>query len=282
MSGTGLGRRLGLLQHDRFGRAFPVGTTRGRLARRMIHALRPSPDETIARTIDRFARRQGSGVVFVQIGANDGVTNDPLHDHVVAQGWRGLVVEPVPHLVERLRSTYAGAPEVTVVPRAVSTTSGSMTFFHLRENDDGLPPWYDQLGSFSREQVLQPQHRAAIPNIEDYLVETSVSCTTLPELLEDHGIDALDLLHTDCEGYDLMVLRQLDFERYQPMLILIERVHLSPDDLQAARDLLGRHGYVVIAEGRRDLLAARRSSRTPPEEIRDRWRRLARRRVGAP
>ncbi len=33
---------------------------------------------------------------FIQIGANDGVTNDPIHDLVKSYHWKGVLVEPLP------------------------------------------------------------------------------------------------------------------------------------------------------------------------------------------
>src|SRR5262245_37291248 len=51
-------------------------------------------------------KRNTSDIFFVEIGAMDGISFDPLYKHVVSNGWRGLLVEPLPDLFEQLKETY--------------------------------------------------------------------------------------------------------------------------------------------------------------------------------
>ena len=50
-------------------------------------------------------------VVFVQIGSNDGVTSDPLQYFVDRYAWSGILVEPVPHVFERLHAARGANSE---------------------------------------------------------------------------------------------------------------------------------------------------------------------------
>ncbi len=43
-------------------------------------------------------------VTFVQIGANDGVWNDPIEPYLRGEKWRGVLVEPVPYVFARLKA----------------------------------------------------------------------------------------------------------------------------------------------------------------------------------
>src|SRR5450432_1889496 len=46
-------------------------------------------------------------VSFLQIGSNDGITQDPLREFIVRQPkWRGCFVEPLPHLFAKLKRNY--------------------------------------------------------------------------------------------------------------------------------------------------------------------------------
>src|SRR5664279_1658362 len=45
---------------------------------------------------------------FIGIGANDGVTHDPLYPFVRDFGWRGIMVEPIPEAFAALERNYAG------------------------------------------------------------------------------------------------------------------------------------------------------------------------------
>ena len=40
---------------------------------------------------------------FVQVGANDGVNHDPIFHHVRKYNWKGLLIEPIPDIFEKLK-----------------------------------------------------------------------------------------------------------------------------------------------------------------------------------
>jgi hypothetical protein len=61
---------------------------------------------------DRISKAIGgkSQVFFVQVGSNDGLQGDPIHDFIVSrQSWRGIFIEPVYFLFQRLRKNYGDA-----------------------------------------------------------------------------------------------------------------------------------------------------------------------------
>ncbi len=82
--------------------------------------------------------------------------------------WRGVMVEPVPYVFERLRAAYAGNDRVTLENAAIADRNGRLPFYHLAEAADyepeGMPEWYDGIGSLSCDAVLS--HARAIPDIE--------------------------------------------------------------------------------------------------------------------
>jgi hypothetical protein len=53
---------------------------------------------------------------FIGIGANDGVTHDPLYPFVRDFGWRGIMVEPIPEAFAALERNYANFADVALVP----------------------------------------------------------------------------------------------------------------------------------------------------------------------
>ena len=186
-----------------------------------------------------------------------------------AGGWRGILVEPVPHIFERLAARHAGTPRLTLERCAIAETPGELTFYHLAPSDDAsLPPWYDQLGSFSRDQVLK--HRTAIPDIEQRLVEIQVPSLSLRQLCERHAVERIDLLHVDAEGYDFQILKMLDFRQLPPSTILFEHLHLSAGERQAAAELLQGHGY-RLHYGKSDCFAARTADFPAAAPLWRRW-----------
>lgn len=201
---------------------------------------------------------------FVEIGANDGQAFDQLGPLLADHEWRGIMVEPVPHMFARLQAAYADRPGVVCENVAIADRDGELPFFHFAEASPQerplLPDFYDALGSFSRDVVLSHAEELA-----DRLVETRVPTLTFESLLARHAVERLDLLVIDTEGHDWEILRRIDLGAWRPRLILYEHFHLRAQDRGAARQHLERHGYQTLEEGldtwcldasRRDALTA--------------------------
>jgi FkbM family methyltransferase len=188
---------------------------------------------------------------FVEIGANDGEQHDHLRPYILAGGWRGVMVEPVPYVFARLRSNYAGVKGVALENAAIAGRDGRMTFFHLRdappEERAGLPDWYDGVGSFSREAILS--HAPQMPDIAERIVELEVEALSFDTLVARHALPGIDLLVVDTEGFDWEILRHVDFARHRPRMVVYEHFHLEPPDRAACRAHLEDAGYMTMEEG---------------------------------
>jgi FkbM family methyltransferase len=186
---------------------------------------------------------------FIEIGSNDGEQHDFLRPQILSKRWRGVMVEPVPYVFERLRRNYGELERVALENAAIADRDGRTPFFHLREAgaDEHLPGWYHGVGSFSREAVLG--HRGFIPDVDDRLVETSVRCMTFESLCRKHAVDRLDLLLVDVEGYDAEIVRMVDLSQRHPRLLVFEHYHLSEADRRECTERVEAAGYEVLAEG---------------------------------
>lgn len=188
---------------------------------------------------------------FVEIGSNDGEKYDHLRPFIVSGSWAGIMVEPVPYVFERLRSNYGGVERVSLENVAIGDRDGRLPFYHLSEVDederDGLPDWYDTIGSFLREAVLS--HAGKVPGIEQRIVSTEVPCLTFQSLCARHGVERVDLVLIDTEGFDWQIVRHIDFELYRPRLLIYEHFHLSQADRAECRAHLERLGYETMEEG---------------------------------
>jgi FkbM family methyltransferase len=188
---------------------------------------------------------------FVEVGSNDGEQHDHLRPFILSHGWRGIMVEPVPYVFERLRANYGGLDGLALVNVAVADCDGRLPFYYLappaEHEREALPDWYDGVGSFSREAVLGHRHRIA--DVEHRIVREDVECLSFESLCESHGADRVDLLLIDTEGYDWEILRGIDFERRHPRLVIYEHFHLDAGVRAAARAHLERLGYETMEEG---------------------------------
>ena len=207
--------------------------------------------------------------IFVEIGANDGDKDDVLRTHVLRPGWRGVMVEPVPYLFERLSANYAGVAGIAVENAAVADRDGTQPFFHIAPAPEGeLPYWYDEIGSFSRDFVLR--HAPEIPDIEERLVETEVETLTFASLCERHGLDHVDVVMVDAEGYDAEIVRAFPFARFHPRVLVYEHFHMSRAERAELRALVAAHGYESLEEGMNTFCLDTR----PDDALTRRWRRL--------
>ncbi|MGD1088663.1 MAG: FkbM family methyltransferase [Verrucomicrobiota bacterium] len=186
------------------------------------------------RRIDKALARTKNATI-VQVGSNDGLTGDPLHELVLRhQTWQALFIEPVPYLFAKLKANYGEQARFRFENVAITSTPGSCSFYYVSEaakrNLPDLPSWYDQLGGFNRNHILKHFGNS----IEPYIARIEVECLPLNAVLMRNQIEHFDLLHIDAEGYDWEVLKQFDLSRHSPSVILFEHKHLALDDKQSA------------------------------------------------
>lgn len=197
-----------------------------------------------------FADRRPDAA-FVEIGSNDGVQHDFLRPFILEREWRGVMVEPVPYVFERLRRNYGSVERVQLENAAISDRDGVLPFFYLRPpapaERDELPSWYDGIGSFSREVV--ESHANHIPDIESRIVEAEVPALTFESLCRKHGLSDIDLILIDAEGYDHRILRSIDLAERHPTVLVYEHYHLDPGDRRECEERVREFGYETMQEG---------------------------------
>jgi hypothetical protein len=96
-----------------------------------------------------------------------------------------------------------------------------------------------------REVVMRHTY---IPDLERRIVCTQVACMRLESLYSKHGVERVDLLLVDTEGYDHEVIRQIDFSAQRPRLLVYEHCHLSRRDREQCTALLLQQGYETMEE----------------------------------
>jgi len=164
--------------------------------------------------------------VFVKIGANDGVSWDPVSDVLLASNkWKGLLVEPVPYCFDRLKANFQD-PRFSLEQVAIGASAGQTTFYYVDpkaiQNIPGLPTWFDHLGSFDRNHIIK--HLDGV--LEPFIIESKVKVSPLSDVLVRNKIQQVHLLHVDTEGYDDEVLKTLDFAKHTPLSIFVEHKHI--------------------------------------------------------
>lgn len=253
----------------------PADTHLGRGLRLLYWRLLPRSLKVVHPWVLNALAQDKPAVRFVQVGSNDAGYGDPLRYHILHSGWRGLMIEPLPFVYQRLRQRYAGMDGLCFENVAIDREPGERVFYHLRpDSDPSLPPWYDQLGSFLKDNVLK--HAPDLPDIATRLTQTVVPCMSFQQVCERNGIEQLDVLHIDAEGYDAAILASVDLARFAPAVVLFEHKHLSAADYAACLDQLTSAGYLCNAD-KIDTLALRRDVLSRSETLQRAWQRARRR-----
>lgn len=187
---------------------------------------------------------QKSDVFFMQIGANEGKTEDPIYPHVMLHQWKGIFVEPQPAEFAQLCKNYENRPGLIFENLAISEKKEQRTLFYIENSKKQFPDWVSKLSSFDRsitEEVIEVHPEAKV-------AEMTVPCNTINSVLSKNKIKQLDLLYIDTEGYDFEIIKTINFEKVKPALIVFEHRHLSEEDYAACKTLVEKQGYKLFKD----------------------------------
>lgn len=154
---------------------------------------------------------------FVEAGANDGIRQSNTLYFEKYLGWRGLLIEPVPELASRCRANRPACrvENCALVSSAFGETEIEVCYCDLMTvvtggmEDPAAEARHLDLG----QQFLKKG---------DSSRTLKVPAKTLSRVLDENGIDHVDLLSLDVEGYESEALKGIDFRRHKPQFMLIE------------------------------------------------------------
>jgi len=210
-------------------------------------------------------KRNKQAFRFVQIGANDGVSHDPINAFVSRNRLAGVVIEPLPDVFAKLCHTYRKQPQIKPLNLAIHAELSTVTLY--RPNSS-TASHMSGIASLSADRHQLTSNRTGLTDQDMEAVE--VPAKSLMQLLADEQMDHLDLLQIDAEGYDFEILKSLDLDQLKPSIIRFEHGIYSGVPAQASlREALLRfydHGYSIAME-RVDALAWRHEdiAKRPPK-----------------
>jgi FkbM family methyltransferase len=179
---------------------------------------RVPPDHEMRLIAAFFGGRKG---YFVEVGANEPRARSQTW-HLEQAGWTGVLIEPQPALVAKLRAQREA--KVFAVACSSPANAGHTLPLHVA----------GPLSSLDRTRMAP----GATP---ETVIEVPVR--TLDSVLTEAGAPTrFDFLSIDVEGHEIEVLRGFDIARWQPRLILLED-HVA--DLSKHRYLTAA-GYRII------------------------------------
>ncbi len=195
------------------------------------------------------------GIRFLQIGAHDGIRNDPLYRWIGDHGWSGIMVEPMPDFARKLRTLYSGQPQIEVLERAIAAESGSTTLYRINPQLQGLPDWAAGVATLDFDRAREAT--AALGLTSQELVSQPVETITAADLLRRFPAPGPDIVAIDTEGHDLFLARALLDAGCRPTLLHFEHACAPAGDWWTFLRHLHDLGYDCVTHGA-DTTAYRR------------------------
>lgn len=201
--------------------------------------LRQRPELAIRNLLDMVVAHHGKPAkdfFFIQIGAFDGVTDDPIYELVRKHQWSGVLIEPQLEAFELLKKNYGAQPGLQFYNVAIGPHDGEVSLY---TRTDGMV----QAASLESHLMNKPGRRQRSRDCRQ------VPCWTFATLLEKAQVPAqVDLLQIDAEGADFEIIRAIDFQLFKPAIIRWEHMVLCERDRNACLELLAQQGYRFILE----------------------------------
>ena len=197
--------------------------------------------------LDRFSKVVNRPVIFIQVGANDGLRNDPIREFVVRDKWSGVFVEPIPAVFELLKSNYSYLNHgLHFLCAAVGNQGGgSLEIYAFCEEFLKSLPEEERL-NYLRKASCDIEHvkKFVRPQHAQHIVKTTVPVVSLSEIAADVlKTKAVDIVVVDAEGYEEKIIMGIDFKRLNPTAIFFESHHLRKQEQEHLFGYLGQHGY---------------------------------------
>lgn len=182
-----------------------------------------------------------SPLTFVQIGSNDGLKNDPIGNLVRQFKWKGIMVEPFENNFNKLKENFKNSPDLVFEQCGIAEKTGNFDFFYIENIEPGEPDWYDQVGSFDKTTFIK--NIEVVPSLIERMAVKKIPAKTFGQLLTEHRVEQVDLVHIDTEGYDYKILQTIDFGKYSPKVLIFEIEWMTHYELREIKKLLNKYNY---------------------------------------
>lgn len=193
-------------------------------------------------------------IYVIQVGANDGITHDPIHKYIKRDQWSGLLIEPQAGVYRnKLFPLYRRNTQIHIENIAVNDHNGIMDLYRISFCN---MRWATGLSTFHLSTLqnkvdageidkLAARYQVKTPTYtSEYLESVPVECKTFDFLREKYKIAEVDVLQIDTEGFDFEIVKLYDLEKHKPKVIVFESSHLNDSAYAEASAYFERNGYV--------------------------------------
>ena len=196
-----------------------------------------SPFGLANRVADLFNEKDG---FFIEAGANNGIWQSNTLYLETELGWSGLLVEPNKQKFEECRENRNSEKNLFYNCALVDFGyEGDYIDGYFNEND------YEN-SLMAQVCVNNPEFSEDDPRWHGKL-KAKVKARKLSDILDENNIVKIDFFSLDVEGYELNVLKGINFDRHAPKLICAEvRSQNNHQNYFSVKHLLEDNKYVLV------------------------------------
>lgn len=221
---------------------------------RLAYRIAWSPTDILDQMIHSKSK-DIDGFKFLQIGANDGLINDPIYKFILRDKWTGIRIEPLPIPFKKLEYLHGRNHRVIPMQCLVADESGEMEIYHLSFSDSR---WATGLASLDKSNLQRQidngyvekraaKFQAKLPADKSaWISSSSLKVAEINSLIRKEFPDGLDFLQIDVEGFDHKLIAALDLSAIKPGMLRFEHLHIPEEELKPCLDKLEKFGYRLL------------------------------------
>lgn len=166
---------------------------------------------------------------YIEAGANDGLLQSNTLD-LESNGWEGILIEPSPDNAKKCSDIRRG-----------TTINAALVSFDYK---DSFIEGDFNLNSPSSKVSSIPEY---ITDFQNEIFESTIKvpARTVDSIINEFNINKIDFFSLDVEGYELEVLKGMDFDKIRPKYFLIETSN-KPYYQKIIQDFMDSNDYEHI------------------------------------
>ena len=182
---------------------------------------------------------------LIQIGANDGISHDHLHNIIKKYSLESLLLEPIEKYFFDLKNNYSNYKNVRIENSALSVNN-EILFLHKVN-----PKYFNKYGTLSSGiSSFYKDHLVKHGIKEKHIIKEKVNQISFNELLIKYSITSFDLLLIDTEGYDCRIVNDffLKIKEIRP-IIIFEWSHIKYSEFETTLNSIINNNYSFFPAG---------------------------------
>lgn len=181
--------------------------------------------------IDEYFQQQ-TNLVFLDVGAHDGITLSNTYFLEKHRLWSGLCIEPQPSEFEKLRDNR----NCICLNTAVSIYDGEIDFTYVDGYANMLSGISQNYNQAHKDRIVREvnEHGGSINTIK-------VPAKRLQSILDQYLLYNIDFCSIDTEGSEFDIVQSIDFEKTKIKIFIIENNYQD----SSIQQFLTNYGYVL-------------------------------------